>query len=373
MSGLEDVLGGDVEQAGVRGGVAAVVETAGGVAEDLDVGTGKAGAVAGGVGGAEEGKDRSLLGGGEVDGAGVAAENESGVAGEGDELGDGAGDEFGARFGGDMFWDRAGFRGGVDEDSAAGGEEAFCEGDVAVGGPLLGAPTGGGAEEDVIRGVDGLGEPGLGGRSDGEVDGDGLDGGVGGGGEEFAGLVDDVGTVERDAGLVEDAGLALAGMSGAEKAGGGGEAADDGGADGALEVYGEGVGWGAEGAAKGGDLAKGGDGKGALLPGAGGDEVDGVDDLRGEEWGPVGLDGPADVPVRVGLAEGGDGGKSVKDVAHRSGAEDEETGWGKGGQGSIFAWGSEAGEEGLTPIRHPWKRDPRARTQNGEGKGENRR
>ena len=84
----------------------------------------------------------------------------------------------------------------------------------------------------------------------------------------------------------------------------------------------------------------------------------------------MGLDGPADVPVRVGLAKGGDGGKSVKDVAHRSSAEDEETGWGKGGQGSIFAWGSEAGRGRLDTDPAPM--ETRSKSKNSERGGQRR-
>jgi hypothetical protein len=149
---------------------------------------------------------------------------------------------------------------------------------------------------------------------------------VKGGGDEFGGLVDDVRLVEGDALGVEEAGWSFARGCGAGDVGCAGEAGDDGGADVALEVDGEFVMLGAE------FFLEGEDGREEVErgPGAGVDEVSGVDERGGEERGPAWVDGPAYVGVGEGGAEGGNGWESVENVAHGTDAEDKDARVGHG-------------------------------------------
>lgn len=272
------------------------------MAEGFDGGA--VGAVAGGVGGAEEGEAGFSEGGGEVEGAAIEAEDGGGAVGGIDKAGE-AGDVLG----------EGGFDGGgeVENELVAGIAEERGELFVVFEGPLFGAPSGEGAGEDEGR----IGELTFGGTGrEGGVD-DALLGAGGGGEVEIP--VDDVGGAWGDLLGVEGGGGAFAEERGgkAEAARGAGGAGEEGGLDEALDVDGDIDFVGAE-VMPGGAEA----GRGATVDGE--DVVDvgiGV-----EEPLPFGVDGPGEACAGDGAAQGGGGGEGVEDIAESAEADEEDVG-----------------------------------------------
>ena len=106
-------------------------------------------AVARGIRWTEDSDDRNVQGGGEMHGAGVSANEKSGAAGERDELGDGTGDCLRGLVAGRFDSTGQVFFAGTEVDERLESEVGEFAGDfaVALGRPLLGAPSGAGIED----------------------------------------------------------------------------------------------------------------------------------------------------------------------------------------------------------------------------------
>jgi len=149
----------------------------------------------------------------------------------------------------------------------------------------------------------------------------------------------------------EAAGGALAGGGFTQDAAAASKAGDDGGADRALEVEDGIVISSAESSAQRSDFMQGFEAQKLLAPVFGGGEVEVIDERlgrgegleRGEAGGgseeglPSGFDDPVNDPCGVGLAERGDGGECVEEVAHGAEAHDEEAKVGLRWQTPIFS------------------------------------
>ena len=371
----------DGEEACFGFGAAGVVTDAGWAAENAKRrgGFGAVGAVAAGVGGAVDADDGLAERAGEVERAGIAGDEEPDAAGKGDELGKGADDGAGAISGsGNDCGGEGLFAGtGVDENGDAGVGEGRGDRSVALGGPAFCAPAGAGVDEgERFAGANlrQLGAPFFGGWVDGQQGR--------GGGEEVAGdgagelhvLLDDVGAGGWDAFGVEQARGPFAGLFFADDAAAAGQAGDDGGANCALEIE-DGVVLGvAQIAAEGEDFVEGCGVERFAAPGLGGYPMDLINEglrreglrreglrreglrregLRrasvscvGREQGlPSGLDGPADSPGGVHLAQGGDRREGMENIAHGPETDHQQPKLNTIPQSSIFSqWRFGGGE-----------------------------
>lgn len=176
-------------------------------------------------------------------------------------------------------------------------------------------------------------------------------------------LLDHVLTVGGDALGKEPARGALAGVGFTQDARRSGHAGQDGGTDGALEIYDGVVAAGAQLAAQGSQLAEGLRAQRSSGPSLGRGEVEAVHNgLRGSQGSlfpwfscgekrlPAGFDGPANLPFRMCPTQGGDRRKGVQDVAHRTEPDDEQAKLGFVVQTSIFAQPMAFGSRILGPL-----------------------
>ncbi len=291
------------------------------------------GAVAGGIGRAEDADDRFAEGAGEMERAGVSGDHEGGAAGEGDEFAEaGLDGQSGTAAGLNYFGGKRAFGlAGVDHDRAALLRERCSDLAVPGGGPLLGAPAGAGIHEHHgtadSRGHKAAG-PLLGAGIAGEVRQQNRQGLMADRTRNLEGLFDDVDAAGGDAFAEEPTGGVFSRLVFANHSSGSSPAANHSGADGALEVEADIVVDFAEVVAQALDLLQGLAAKGLAAPLFGGDQVQPVHQrhvragdagsglaggdgfgavLGAEQRAPMRFDGPPEHPVGMLAAERSDG------------------------------------------------------------------